>query len=422
MLNKVAMRPEVEQRFSELKTAMLLNVPFFASIWLDALTLKVGKFPELLGDKGTAGTNGRAIFFDEDFLMKLTLTEDVFLFCHEIGHCMFLHMARAKQYESIGLHGKPFNPYLWNVAGDYIINAMLIECRIGSMPVGGLIDQRFTGSMLIEDVYKTLLDEMPQQPKRPPTGDGDGDEPTDGTGGTGGVYGDTIDVHITPSTPTGDEVDLTEQEWRRVVQSAVDGAKAVGKLPGMLERLANEFVNPQVRWQDKLRKMVVTHTVRDSTNWAQPHRRRLVTQKIYMPRRSGFTAGTIVVANDTSGSISDQEMNVYVSELASILETCNPEIVYVLSCDAQIHSVDEFPQGHDIKSNPPTLKGGGGTSFRPVFDWIEEAALSPSALIYFTDLYGSFPDSEPSYPVIWCATSEENVPFGDVVRIKVDRA
>ena len=418
MLNKTKMRPEVEQRFAELKTAMLLNVPFFASVWLDALTLKVGKFPELLGEQGTAGTNGRTVWFDEDFLLKLTLPESVFLFCHEIGHCMWLHMARAKQYESIGLHGEPFIPQLWNVAGDMIINAMLVECQIGSMPNGGLLDPRFNSKMLIEDVYKTLLDEQKRKPKQGSGGGGSG-----GSGGQpGDEYGTTLDTHVPSDSAKPDETELTEQEWRRVIQSAVDGAKAIGKLPATLERLAAELVNPQVRWQDMLRRLVVTTTVRDSTNWSQPHRRRLVTQKVYMPRRSGFTAGTIVVANDTSGSISDAELNTYVSELAEIFSACNPERVFVLSCDAQLHTVEEFDQGHDIRATPPQMKGGGGTNFRPVFDWVEEAGITPSALIYFTDLCGSFPDHEPGYPVIWCATSEERVPFGDVVRVKVQQS
>ena len=419
MLNRTKMKPEVEQRFAELKTAMLLNVPFFASIWLDALTLKVGKFPELFGeDKGTAGTNGRTVWFDEDFLMELTLPEAVFLFCHEIGHCMWLHMARAKQYESIGLHGHPFIPQLWNIAGDFIINDMLVKCSMGTMPKGGLLDTRFNCDMLIEDVYKILLDEQKKKPKGGQGTSGDGNSP----GQPGDEYGKTLDLHVPSDSAKPDETELTEQEWRRVVQSAADGAKAVGKMPGTLERLATQLVNPQVRWQDKLRRTVVTTAVRDSTNWSQPHRRRLVTQKVYMPRRSGFTAGTIVVANDTSGSISEAELNTYVSELAEIFNVCNPERVFVLSCDHELHTVEEFNQGHDIRATPPQMKGGGGTSFRPVFDWVEETGIYPSVLIYFTDLYGSFPDREPGYPVIWCATSDESVPFGEVVRVKVQQS
>ena len=65
------------------------------------------------------------------------------------------------------------------------------------------------------------------------------------------------------------------------------------------------------------------------------------------------------------------------------------------------------------------MKGGGGTSFIPVFEYIEKNDLRPDALIYLTDLAGRFPEHEPDFPVIWGAICEGTAPFGKVVRIPV---
>ena len=89
----------------------------------------------------------------------------------------------------------------------------------------------------------------------------------------------------------------------------------------------------------------------------------------------------------------------------------------VLSCDARIHTSEEFDRGADIRHTPPKLRGGGGTSFCPVFEWVETNGVHPSAVIYFTDMLGEFPKVAPDYPVIWCATTDHTAPFGEIVRI-----
>jgi len=64
--------------------------------------------------------------------------------------------------------------------------------------------------------------------------------------------------------------------------------------------------------------------------------------------------------------------------------------------------------------------GGGGTSFVPVFQWIEDKGLRPDALVYLTDMMGTFPDEPPPYPVIWGSISDPErypAPFGDLVHI-----
>lgn len=379
-----------EKRLTEVKTAMLVHVPFFSSLLFDIMEVHVGKFPHIFGERtneATAATDGRNIWLDEDFFAKLKLPEAVGVVCHEIGHAIYLHMARAKEYESIGLHGKPFNPRKWNVAGDYVINDMLTQCGI-KLPSGALLDRRFTCDMSAEDVYAQLPDDDR----------------------------DSSDVHVPASGKQPSSI-----EMQRAVQTAAESAKAQGKLPGVLKRFADELVHPQVTWQERLRHCVSRAIARDGTTWVKPHRRRLLTQGVYLPAMTGFGAGDLVVVVDTSGSIGQRELNVFFSEVDEILSACNPESVVVLGCDAEVNSVHEVEAGQSLLESDIKLGGGGGTDFRPPFEWVREHFTGdpPAALIYFTDMMGPFPEHAPPYPVIWCRTCKGKAPWGEVIDVEI---
>jgi len=383
-----------EEKMTEVKTAMLLHVPFFASLMLDMMVIKIGKFPDVFppGNE-TFATNGKTIWCDEDFLASLKLPEAVFTFCHEIGHAMWSHMSRAERYRTTGIDGKPFNAKKWNYAGDYIINDMLTKSKIGIMPQCGLLDSKYTHEeMTADEVYRDLPE-----------------DPDDNSNGQG-----QIDHHI----PADDNT--TEAEWNRAVAQAADGAKAQGKLPASLERMVEKLLNPKVPWQELLRTILMRAASRDAYTWARPNRRRLITQGVVMPSYTGFGAGEIVIGVDTSGSIGEKELTVFLTEIQNILDVAKPEKIYVVPCDTCVHEVSVLEANDDLLSHKPPLGGGGGTRFSPVFDWVEEQGIDPAALVYLTDMYGDFPD-EPPYKTIWASTSKGmDAPWGSLVEIDLE--
>jgi len=66
---------------------------------------------------------------------------------------------------------------------------------------------------------------------------------------------------------------------------------------------------------------------------------------------------------------------------------------------------------------PDDLPGGGGTDFRPVFDWVEHENRTPNMLVYFTDAEGDFPKVPPNYPGIWLVKGKGAVPWGERVQL-----
>jgi len=381
-------------KFTQLKTAMLLYCPFFASLLLDKMHIHVGKFPDKF-PKGneTAATDGATIWIDEDYLDKLTLPEAVFLVCHEVGHAMWLHMPRYKAYadsKTSPVPGEELNHKRWNYAGDYIINDMLIQSGIGKMPQGGLHDSRYTYDMGIDDVYR-LIDDPPNN------------------GGDGG-----FDHHI-PA-----DGNVTEAEWKRSVASAAEAAKAQGKLPGTLERFVEEFLEPKVAWEEKLRNKLTKVLGRDAVTWSKINRRRYVAQGVILPGYTGYGCGTVVYMVDTSGSMGKAELVQGLSECDKIMDDCKPEELIIIGIDAAVHDVTHLYQGDSLADNMPPLKGGGGTSFKPGFEWLDEQGIIPDAVVYFTDMMGDFPE-EPAYPVIWCNCydKETEAPFGETIHVEV---
>jgi predicted metal-dependent peptidase len=90
----------------------------------------------------------------------------------------------------------------------------------------------------------------------------------------------------------------------------------------------------------------------------------------------------------------------------------------VMTADAKVHEIAEIGKFDEI-FNAVKFKGGGGTDFRPAFNKIAKLGLCPNLLVYFTDGYGTFPETAPDYPVLWAFTKEHSpAPWGESVTIQ----
>jgi predicted metal-dependent peptidase len=163
-----------------------------------------------------------------------------------------------------------------------------------------------------------------------------------------------------------------------------------------------------------LRRFLTEKTPGDSS-WQNPNRR-FVHQGLYLPSAVNEPSGTVVVVIDTSGSIGPKELMDFGSEVEGIKQDVRPNKTYVIYCDAAVNRVDEFGPDDELELE---AVGGGGTDFRPPFDWLDENGIHPSCLVYLTDGYGTFPDDdEISFPTLWAMTTDVESPLGETLSIQ----
>ncbi|MEW5804855.1 MAG: VWA-like domain-containing protein [bacterium] len=139
-------------------------------------------------------------------------------------------------------------------------------------------------------------------------------------------------------------------------------------------------------------------------------------QGLYLPSIISSELPEMIIAVDTSMSIRNDELAQFAAEISSILAGYQTTI-HVVYCDARFQGSQTF-SSEDL---PITLesKGGGGTSFIPPFEWVQENGIMPACLIYLTDMKCcSFP-SEPDFPVLWVSTIpvRQTPSFGEVIEM-----
>ena len=208
-----------------------------------------------------------------------------------------------------------------------------------------------------------------------------------------------------------------EQEWDEARQQAAQSAKAAGKLPGSLAELLGDAHRHTADWREQLRDFM-TATAKNDYTWSRPNRRHIASG-LYLPSMHSEAMGSIVLAIDTSGSMSSEDLAAAWAEIRAIADELSPERVIVIQCDTTVTDVAEY----DADDLPDTLvtRGRGGTAFSPALARMEDYADAAVAL-YFTDLhcydFGTTPNRP--MPLMWIVQKNGNEmtpPFGDVVRL-----
>ncbi len=359
---------KIKLRLAKAKTNLVLGHPFVGSIALNLPYQIDQSIP-------TAATNGKVIKFNPDFVESLNDEELVFLVAHECFHPMLEHNFRRGERD----HRK------WNQAGDYVINQLLTDEKIGKMPKQGLLNKATydAGGGTTDGIYGIL----PDNP--------DGDDPLDDCEDGGG-------------TPA--EREQQKAEWKVKVAQAAQAAKMMGKLSVNLARLVDEVLQPKVDWRDVLRRFI-EKAKNDERSFARPNRR-FVQQGLYMPTISGEVMGELAFCVDMSGSIDQKTADQFAAEMRVVFEDCKPAKIHVIFFSHEVCAYDVMERDGEFKFEP---RGGGGTAFSPCFKFMEEINITPVACVFLTDLCCDDFGPAPDYPVLWVSTEKGKAPFGEVV-------
>ncbi len=412
----------IETKLAAARTRLILEKPF-----LGALVLRL---PLVAADAQwcrTTATDARKFYYNPAYIQALRPDETQFVLAHEALHCALSHFARRQHRRK----------HRWDLACDFAINPLLIKDGL-IPPPGSLVEDRFEG-MTAEEIYPCLEDNADEQvtldqhiydTDNPDSGSHDGE-----TGRWDNRKSFGVDQAKQASQARGAEVQaqadstpsgaphpppLTTQEreslsvqWQHRLAGAAQQAMQAGKLGGAMARMVDFLLQPQLPWRMLLARYM-TVAARDDYSYSRPSSRR-GEPAIFPSLRS--TQINMVVALDVSGSINEQEMSEFLSEIDAIKGQTRARIT-LLACDAELSgdSPWEFEPWEDF-ALPRTFQGGGGTRFVPVFEWVESQDMAPDLLVYFTDGEGQFPNSTPTYPVIWLVKGKAQIPWGQRIQL-----
>tara|TARA_R110002020_G_scaffold353150_1_gene566156 strand:- start:5271 stop:6398 length:1128 start_codon:yes stop_codon:yes gene_type:complete len=366
---------DLESQLLKAKIELMTRSAFISTI---ALSLK-----HVITDAtATADVGGTTIRYNPEFLKNQTVQQCAGLMAHECWHVAFQHLARRGNRD----------PIIWNCAGDYIINHMLTKAGF-EIPTEGLLDQKYGDGWSTDKVYDDLMKEKKDF-------------------NTSNLMLDLREDGEKKSNdePTRDSA-ITNIIVRARTQAQITGKPLKGEIPDEILRIIDELLNPKLPWQVILHRFL-DQRVREEYSWARKNRR--YASDTYMPSLHSYGLGHLTFAIDTSGSIEDEELKEMLSEIKGIQQMFNPEDMTIIDCDAEIHDIHSIDQTTDIMSLK--FHGGGGTSFKPVLDYVEEHPTQ--ALIYFTDLHGESTLDPVNYPVLWiCNSDHEPANIGETVYV-----
>jgi predicted metal-dependent peptidase len=404
---------EVNQKLAKARSLLVLDQPFFGVLALKMAMVEDGTIP-------TMCTDGTEIRFSPQFVEQLTVNQLKAVIAHEVLHCGLGHCWRIGDRDL----------QQWNIAADYAVNDILLKSNF-DLPDDCLKDPAYA-NMATEEVYQKIY-----RPPQPSGGQGQGQGKEQGNGqpqgnqqGNGQGNGQNQSPGSGPNqdnnpdpggcggiTPVKDKQQAKEleQEWKSAMVAAAAVAK--GKLPAEMKRLVDKIINPELPWHVLLRDFV-EKTARNDYNWMRANRRHMV-NGVWLPSLLSEELPEIVVAVDTSGSITDKQLQKFAAEASGVLEAYRTTI-RVIYCDASVAGEETFTnEDLPLKLTP---KGGGGTDFRPVFTHVDKVGYTPACLVYFTDMYGNFPKLASPYPTMWVSTTKEKdlparykAPWGEFV-------
>ena len=379
--------------------ALIKYKPFYAH-FIQTMRRVITDHVQTMGVNITDGLN---LYINPAFFAKLTPQERVACLEHEVLHVINKHLIR----------GKNLQPQIFNIAADIAVNQYIREERdkdskvISKLPKQCLLPQqfKFPAELTSEEYYKLLLKNAKKINILMPCKNGEG--------GKEGVK--TLDDHDIWKEGNKNE-DFQHQVIKNAIRKTLENTKDYGHLPsGVIAELQKALRHETLNWRAILQRFIHKATI---VNYLPTRKRPNRRYGIVYDGNKVECKLDLMVAVDTSGSISDSELALFFSEIEKIKALGMK--VLVVECDAAIQKV------YPYKTTPKIVCGRGGTDFKPIFKYAAERRPKPNSIIYLTDLCADLNFKNMSnVPTLWAITqsggSEKDVPFGIGVKLKEDR-
>ena len=388
------------QSLSKISKELMLKEPYYR-IFLIMLNKGWRK------DLPTAGVSKQNINYqlaiNEEFWNSLSDDHKTGLLKHELLHIAFGHLVSFSSFS---------NKKLANVAMDMEINQYIDESWL---PEGGIDIKNYADLNLdlkagCRYYYDQLLRLQDEKDKQGTTGNQGMDKLLDDA-----ANGDTPDHSTWEEFEDMSEAEkkLIDKQVQKILQDAKEQTvKKRGTVPGEIEGLIvlEEVTKAKFDWRGYLRRFTGTSTkiftkkIRRKENYRYEDNPGL---KIKMRQH-------MLLAIDTSGSVSNEELSEFMNEIHHI-HKAGVDIT-IVQCDTSIRSIEPYKGKNDLK-----VKGRGGTEFDPVLDYYNANIGKYTSLVYFTD-GECYTSVKPKNRVLWVlserSSMNEDLP-GQVIKLEL---
>jgi predicted metal-dependent peptidase len=388
------------QSLSKISKELMLKEPYygFFLIMLNKVWRK---------DLPTAGVSKQNINYqlaiNEEFWNSLSDDHKTGLLKHELLHIAFGHLVSFGSFS---------NKKLANVAMDMEINQYI---EASWLPEGGINIDDYTDIQLDRKAgcryyYDQLLRLQDEKDKNGTSGDQEMDKLLDNI-----ASGDVPDHSTWEEFDDMSEAEkkLIEKQVQKILKDAKEQTiKKRGSVPGEIEGLLilDEVTKAKFDWKGYLRRFTGTSTkiftkkIRRKENYRYEDNPGL---KIKMKQH-------MLLAIDTSGSVSDTELTEFMNEIYHI-HKAGVDIT-IVQCDTSIRSIEAYKGKNDLK-----VHGRGGTEFDPVLDYYNANLKKYTSLVYFTD-GECYTSVKPRNRVLWVLSERsemnEDLP-GQVIKLEL---
>jgi predicted metal-dependent peptidase len=436
------------KKLSKARTQLVMDDPFFGSI---SMRMIIRPDDQGILPYHTIATDGKQVIYNVDYIESLNVIETKSELAHEMGHVILKHQFRRGNRDFV----------LWNKACDQAVDHIINECPHITLAKQWQdnLDPAFKNKSA-EEIYRIMKASQTSgqggskpDPNNPQPGSGQGGNQPNGQPPQPGNQpppppppdntkhglppktkpGETQDPNIKPipeangthglilDAPINLKDKTQVQEGEEDIDIAIEqGAKLCGDLPGSLKTLVRSKKEHQVHYRELLREFLEKTLSLGDYDWMTPDRTYIQMDILIPGLAEEEDIPEIVFACDSSGSIGPAEKQAFAAEICGVLEEfpCTIKAIY---CDTKVANVQDI----DADDFPIELefKGGGGTQFAPVFEYIKDHSLEPKAILYFTDLCSTSYGEDPGIPVLWMNTERghdnKDVPFGQIIPLQL---
>jgi predicted metal-dependent peptidase len=343
-----------------------------------------------------------ALYYNPEFVMSLTHKELRAVLTHEAMHVLLHHITRREHFD--------YQPVGYNVAAD-----MAINCHLSNLPDKAYYPKTFQ----LED-YQASEWYYNQLKEKAKNGDGGIPMFVDGKGDMVGDHGHWGEC----------EGDVVKEKIRNIADRAIkeQNKKGWSDVSGSIAKAIIEANKPTINWKREFRWFInkLVQCGRKPTRTKINRREQSIRRKrvernpedplgqVYiMPGTKRNYTSKLLVGIDTSGSMSDREIEACLTEVNGMVDHVECHVIFF---DTQLHGK---PVHISKRQSSMEVLGRGGTNFQPIITYVDEHQYD--GLIIMTDGYAPFPE-KPKARVLWAVTSQgESVkfPYGKRVLVEI---